>query len=76
MEVSSANEMVVVDPSIVVVFWGSPGEEVVENVGRASVLSELAAVVFISSVDASVVPADVVVVEVVVGGASVTSLVD
>ena len=66
--------MVVVDPSVVVVFGGSPGEEVVENVGRASVLSELAAVVFISSVDASVVPSDVV--EFVVGGASVTSLVD
>jgi len=75
VEVSSADEMVLVGPSVGVVFWGSPGEEA-DDVGRASVLSELAAVVFISSVDASVVPADVVVVEVVVGGASVTSLVD
>ena len=74
VEVSSADEMVLVVPSVGVVFWGSPGEEVVDDVGGASVFSELAAVVFISSVDASVVPTDVV--EFVVGGASVTSLVD
>ena len=75
VEVSSADEMVLVGPSVVVVFWGSPGEEA-DDVGGASVFSELAAVVFISSVDASVVPSDVVVVEVVVGGASVMSMVD